>query len=381
MATSTYFYNRLPHFRHFEKFTNFHSYHPLPEDWYVVMTDVVNSTQAIEAGQYKEVNIVAVLALTAIKNIDRSIQIPFLFGGDGVTMFVPPSIVGAVKDVLVANQRLAKDTFDFHLRCGVIPIRVLYQAEQVLKVAKQRIAARYEQVFVAGDGIDYAENLLKGKQGNPSTYLVGEPYEPQMPPDFTGLLCPFSPVLASKDEILSLIVKARDPDLGIQSKIYSNVLTLIRQELGEFRNLHPVMLSQLRPNRNVDHIRLMQMANVRIWKTAFQPLLKVFLSILNRLPNRLNPVNRMSVLLSDYKKFDGALKMTLACQQPQREKLRASLEMLRQQGQIFYGTHTTQYALITCSIGLREEVHLIDAADGGYALAAKELKAQVKGES
>ena len=50
-------------------------------------------------------------------------------------------------------------------------------------------------------------------------------------------------------------------------------------------------------------------------------------------------------------------------------------------GTSVYGTHVANAALMTCAITSYrgDHVHLVDGADGGYALAAKQLKAQRQG--
>ncbi|MBN2605844.1 MAG: DUF3095 family protein, partial [Thiotrichales bacterium] len=54
-----------------------------------------------------------------------------------------------------------------------------------------------------------------------------------------------------------------------------------------------------------------------------------------------------------------------------------------QAGILFYGCHQTNAAVITCLIEKTgtDHVHFVDAADGGYAMAAKQLKTQIKLES
>lgn len=49
----------------------------------MVIADVVGSTQAIEAGADRDVNTVGVACIAAVVNVDRSVDIPFVFGGDG----------------------------------------------------------------------------------------------------------------------------------------------------------------------------------------------------------------------------------------------------------------------------------------------------------
>lgn len=56
---------------------------PMPPDWYIIITDVAGSTKAIEAGRYKDVNILGACSIISILNIAGDLDIPFIFGGDG----------------------------------------------------------------------------------------------------------------------------------------------------------------------------------------------------------------------------------------------------------------------------------------------------------
>lgn len=49
-------------------------------------------------------------------------------------------------------------------------------------------------------------------------------------------------------------------------------------------------------------------------------------------------------------------------------------------GDIFFGVHVSKASLMTCAIRAYEgsHVHFVDGADGGYALAAKQLKLQYR---
>ena len=49
---SEHFYRNIPTFSAFEELTNFGNYQSVPEDWVVIITDVVGSTKAIENGRY-----------------------------------------------------------------------------------------------------------------------------------------------------------------------------------------------------------------------------------------------------------------------------------------------------------------------------------------
>ena len=52
---TTTFYADLPFVGEFVEITNPVHYQPIPDDWFVVLSDVTHSTAAIAEGKYKEV--------------------------------------------------------------------------------------------------------------------------------------------------------------------------------------------------------------------------------------------------------------------------------------------------------------------------------------
>ena len=85
------FYKNLKPFSNFQDVVKNKLYSDVPDDWWVIITDVVNSTQAISKGQYKEVNTAGAIAIVAITNQNLHEYVPFIFGGDGITLLTPVS--------------------------------------------------------------------------------------------------------------------------------------------------------------------------------------------------------------------------------------------------------------------------------------------------
>lgn len=79
---------------------------------------------------------------------------------------------------------------------------------------------------------------------------------------------------------------------------------------------------------------------------------------------------------TDYKKFDDILRMVIAGNSEQRQQLTNYLETQYQKGKLVYGLHNSDRAIVTCLVFQRNgrQVHFVDGADGGYALAAKAMK-------
>jgi hypothetical protein len=88
-----------------------------------------------------------------------------------------------------------------------------------------------------------------------------------------------------------------------------------------------------------------------------------------------------SIPRSDFRKFDGLLRMVLDIPAVKIPAILEFLEAEHRQGRIFYGTHRSGSALMTCvvfSLKRDSHVHFIDGNDGGYALAALQFKQQLK---
>jgi hypothetical protein len=87
---------------------------------------------------------------------------------------------------------------------------------------------------------------------------------------------------------------------------------------------------------------------------------------------------RTLVANSDFRKFDDMLRMIRDCSREQRAAIVALLDGMRAEGKLAYGLHRSGHAVMTCLVyGMTDHIHFIDGADGGYAFAATQLKAQL----
>jgi len=86
------FYAELPVLDNFLDITNSKNFKSVPNDWYVIITDIIGSTKAIESGKYKAVNLIGACSIVAVLNIAENLRIPFIFGGDGAAILIPPSL-------------------------------------------------------------------------------------------------------------------------------------------------------------------------------------------------------------------------------------------------------------------------------------------------
>lgn len=83
----------------------------------------------------------------------------------------------------------------------------------------------------------------------------------------------------------------------------------------------------------------------------------------------------------DYQKLDDTLRMVLDCSDGQCSRIKAMLDEYHASGAIAYGIHKTSAAQMTCyveSLSDQGHFHFVDGNDGGYALAARMLKQQLR---
>jgi hypothetical protein len=374
------FYNDLPTFSDFAKITDFKSYTDIPKDWYVLITDIKGSTQAIEDGKYKDVNMLAACSIIAILNVSKSIEIPFVFGGDGATVIVPPSLLEACKRALVAVEDLAQTAFNMHLRIGIVKVQDIIGNGFQVKVAKYKVSDNYIQAMFTGGGLTHAEDLIKNQETEGIYKLDPVGIKPEA--DFSGLECRWHDIVSLEGEVISVLIKANNSD--IKHQIYNDVIRSITKIYGNIERRNPVKLENL--NLSTSRKNLVAESNI---KAANKGIIAKFL-YLNKIKSQ-NLIGKVLIKFgvkgwgkykntvkrsTDSEKFDDMLRMVISGNKSQRRELESFLEKLFKEGKLAYGIHTSDRALMTCLVFERSgrQVHFIDGADGGYALAAKEFK-------
>jgi hypothetical protein len=379
--THNSFYAALPSFPRFSQFTEDHYYHALPQDWYLVITDIKGSTKAIEAGRYKEVNLVGAAAIAAARSAMAGEDFPFVFGGDGASFAFHESHLNAVKEAMLGVKHISKTNYQLDLRVGVIPIAELSEQGAKIEIARYEIIqGRYLAAF-RGGGLATADQMIK-EHG--SKYLISAPLNSSA--QFEGLSCRWRPIPNLRGTVLSLIIQTRDPHTLVD---YRQIIEAMDQLCGgQLENFNPVNLSKV----TYQSIRecISQESNLHINKLSGKHLLRILGIVFCVCVFRLklpalffDPQKYVKSMRThaDYRKFDDALRMVIDVSVEHNAAILDYLEELYQQGQIFYGSHESQDSLMTCyvdDINDGDHIHFIDGADGGYAMATKQLKRQIK---
>ncbi len=364
-----------------KQITKTENYQDVPEDWLIAITDVRNSTKAIEAGRYKAVNTMAAVTITAVLNSIPDIDVPFLFGGDGASIVFPPEVSNQVFYALAAVKRLGRDSFDLEVRAGIVPVSDVIKGGYAVKAGKINNSENFQQPVFTGGGLDYADALIKSPQ-SAELYLIDDSFAGEA--DFSGFECRWSKHPAARGEILSLLVKATSPDTERNHQIYDHVLDSIHEIYGDEESRHPIEFKKMRVATSPQQYR-----NELGWKqesvTFVDTLKLMFLAIggylLWKFVDKIWDNYKKTVReTTDHEKFDDMLRMTISGTAEQRQKLSEFLEIYHSVGELCYGIHTADHSLMTCIVFDRfgRQVHFLDADAGGYAMAAKQLKLQLK---
>ncbi len=374
------FYASLPALPAFDHLTNPAVFASVPADWWLVIADLAGSTQAIEAGRYKDVNLLGAACIAALKESTQGRDFPFVFGGDGASAAIAPQWRDAAAGALASVQALARDQFQLHLRIGFVSVQEVISLGQQTLVAKLQLQGQQSIALFRGGGLRQAEALVKA---DPERYCVevkGE-YTAQL----ANLSCRWQPLASQHGTVLSLLVSALGPDADlIYSKLLSEMTTLFG---GHLENASPVSAAALHYSPLVRQLRDERRLQASPWSisylrrivTLFAGTLAFGVGLARWLP-KLKRYQQTTGLHSDYRKFDDMLRMVLDCTSKQRQGLIGLLEQARARGEIAFGIHESSHCLMTCylqSMDSGGHIHFIDGSDGGYAMAAKQLKLQL----
>jgi len=388
--TTVNFYHELPALETFAEAIETDRHVEVPGDWWIVVADVTGSTQAIESGAYKKVNTVGAACIAAVVNVDRSVDIPFVFGGDGATFVVPDTLRERVIPALREAQRLSRQSFDLELRVGMVRVSTLVGNGLTVRLAKIRLSPNVAQPTFSGRGWEEAERMVK----DPSAEAVLRIQEHEGPCEgsFEGFECRWQSVPSFNDHKLALLVAAVSDDADVNLDTYRKLSDRIAKTYGDISSYHPLRAERMRLSFSPGELghewrvrssRLNLMGRVRYFaRMVLLNLAGVYLFArrIDTSTVRWSRYIEDMVENSDFRKFDGMLRMVMDGSEAQYEDLRSYLQGQHRKGLLVYGMHKSSEALVTCIVFSYNgnHVHFVDGSDGGYAMAARGLKEQLK---
>ncbi|GBG15990.1 NAD kinase [Novimethylophilus kurashikiensis] len=384
-----HFYRNIQALDSFAAATDSALHAELPADWWVVIADVEGSTAAIQAGQYKKVNTVGVACIAAVANVDRDIDLPFVFGGDGATFAIPEALRDRVIIALRGAQKLAREQFGLVLRAGLMRAGELQAEDFWMRLGKLRLSPHVTLPVLSGRGWEEAERRVKDS-ANRSVLRVNESEGPAEA-NFEGFECRWQNVPSFNDHKLSLLVAATSQDTATNLATYQRVVALIQSIYGDVAKYHPLRAERLQLSFNPTQLshEWRVRSNSLGWLARCGYFVRLWL--LNCAGHYLfsRNIDTQSVQWSryrnelvdnsDFRKFDGMLRMVMDGSEEQARRLQARLDEEYVAGRLVYGMHKSREALVTCLVRsyTGSHMHFVDGSDGGYALAATDLKAKL----
>lgn len=364
-----HFYSNLPFpdVRFRELLSDEACFHYMPDSWYVIVCDIKGATNAYAQKKYKQINALASGALSvALKKAEEfGVDVPFVYGGDGATIVVPEEMKEELIGSLLALRLNGLNAFGLNLRVGSLRVSDIRGAGYNVSVAKLSLKEQYNQAVFKDTGLYYAENRIKDDE---TLQVVYEPsVKEDTPIDLKNLDLHYRTEYIPKEneELVCLIVEVKDTHEHL--KKYKEIMDGIADIYGTFERRHPLFKKRSGT------------VNVSLEETYILSRLKnkqYILEFVNSVQRRKRGFSTNDSLSLDLVKLDGNLKMLLIGDQSQGKALKKFLDEKEQQGTLLYGILTTRSRIITSVIHQNGEhyIGLVDAGEGGYILAAKELK-------
>ena len=375
------FYSRLPvnEIPLSDLLTEEHLFYKMPANWHVVITDVKNSTAAIQNGLHETINLVATASIVAVLNIafKANITVPFFFGGDGASFIIPPTPLENIMHALLQHKENTKTSFNLDLRIGHVPVTDIYAAGHDLHISKLRTSELFAIPVLLGDGLTYAEKKIKG----PDYTLATKPSADDIL-DLSGMQCRWDRIKPPENfyEVVSLLAIARD---GVkQSLAFKKVMDIVEVVYGAPQIRTPITVKKLRMKTTLAKIGL----EVRTRMGGFRPFSLANTWIRSTLGYFYLKTKKGKVYLhnlvnmSDTLVIDGRINTVITGTAEQREELESELSKIEHEGEIIYGIYVSKESVMSCYVrNLNDRhVHFVDGAEGGYTKAAGVIKFKIQ---
>lgn len=385
------FYNELTPFNDFIHLTNATHFQKVPGDWTLVLSDVKGSTKAISEGRYKQVNLIGAATITTYINVAQTSHIPFVFGGDGATLLVPTSLSAKLLEELRRLKRLSEEEFGLELRIAAITVDAINQMGHEIFISKFELSRNNYLAQFKGGGLTFAEALMKS--GDPKIQILERAHDELYQSGeqiLKGLTCRLTPLRSLRGEMMTVLCKplgAKDQQEKVLHDLIQKFNLIFDKNLSTASPSNESNTSWPLIPKNISTEARLNLSGpylIKWLQAALYSLISNLSLNLNFPLGDFKPEKYKKELLinSDSKKYDETLRMVLDCSPKEIETIISTLEKMNAEGTMAFGIHKSPEALMTCvcyAPSNNEHVHFIDGSNGGYAMAAIQLKKQLKG--
>lgn len=379
-ATGAGFFAELPLLETERDTFDVSRYRAAPDDWALAVTDIVDSTGAIASGRHKTVNFVAAMGIAGLRNLCAPTRIPFLFGGDGAVVLVPPDkVVEARVELARARGQAARD-FGLTLRVGLVPVGALRRFGCDLRVGRFEPTPGNSFGVFLGGGVERLESALRGRGDAELARLAGiaDALDDGEPVDLEGLSCRWDSLRSTRGTMLTMIVHGK----GDLSDVYAEIMRLA----GPDTQSRPVSLRTLRARWPPHGFMLEARARRRrgfliAWaaRVLAETLLARLVLARGKPIGGFDPerYRREIITNTDFCKHDDTLCLVIDCPLAGVEAIKRYLAQVASARDLRYGLHLSDTALMTCMVTAPADslhVHFLDGGGGGYTRASMSLK-------
>jgi hypothetical protein len=357
---------------------------PVPENWVVLLFDIVGSTKAVAAGAYKQVNMVGAMCVaSALRHFGRN-DVPFVFGGDGATILIEESWLPAYKEKIQSVIDRSRREFGLEIRVGYVRVAELRRLGKEVLLRQTPLGKTFARNDFLGGGLDLAESLIKSRK-HPAMVIETQSRSDESQLDLEGLECRWEPILSKRGLFHTVIVKARDPRTDQAQPIFQKII----DSLGARESFEASQLKiSTNPFGTLTEIKAHKAENYGFAKYLKKMAATWLAALFGRLAMAIG-IQRNGVEWKNYPaetvrntdriKMDDALRFVVDLSYEESESLEALLGALERQGMIYYAIQKSPRAQLTCFVSSHadDHIHFIDGANGGYTMAAKALKSKI----
>jgi hypothetical protein len=385
--TATGFFAGLPRLANPDDTFDESNYRRAPDDWAVAVTDIVGSTAAIAEGNHKTVNFVAAMAIAALKNLCAPEPIPFLFGGDGAVVMVPPRHVDAARRELARVRGLAAREFGIRLRVGLAAVAELRRHGGEVLVGRYEPSPGNSFGVFLGGGVTQLERAVRG-DGAPALIaaaMVNESLDDEAPTDLTGLSCSWDELRSHHGRMVTLIVHGASH----LREVYTNVMRLAGQRGDPRPARRDTLRARWPPKGLMIEARARRRGGllaVSVLRVLAETLFARIVLARGRPIGDFDPDRYLSEITSntDFCRYDDTLCFVVDCPLESVDAIRNYVDDYVGSRGARCGIDIADTALMTCLVSSAAaglHVHFVDGGGGGYTNAAKRMKAAPSGDT
>ncbi len=355
----------------------------VPDDWYIIIADIQNSTEAVASGRHNDVNLVAAGSLIAALNIAKqnNIEIPFFFSGDGGTLLAPEELVSSIMTGLLVHNENSIKNFGLYMHIGSVSIKNILSNGSTVKISKVEIGLGLHKAIIIGNGLKSAEQQIKHS-------INPENENTKYDLDMTGLECRWDKVKPPnvENEIVCYLIESTHQEKQVE--VYRNVLRKMDEIYGSLAIRSPLAPNRLKLLLNLQKAQKEMLIKYGRWKidylisSFFKTLLGLFYFRNNLKLGNIQGRDYLLQLIAnaDTLTIDGRINTIISGQQNKRTQLLEYLAAKEAEGSLVYGYHISKESVMTCYIENMDSnhIHFVDGSDGGYTEAAKLLKRKLR---